>query len=141
MREKQFDPDRPAIDRVVELSEETTDGQQNETETHAEDFENHSDSESCVASECGAAGDQMFQEWPVRAELTSLFPDFPGVPETALMVHKVSGLIHVMNEDGFLMCGRQPSLNFHGYNQMRDRALVEGCSQCKRVFAAHADKT
>eukprot|EP00435_Cladocopium_sp_Y103_P056375 s153_g19.t1 len=141
MRDKQFNPDLPAIDRVVQLSDETVDEHTAEMSNHADEPEIVSDSESSVASECGQAGDEMFQERPMREGLTSLFPDFPGVPESDLMVHKVSGLVHVFNEDGFLSCGRQPSLNFKAYNQMRDRTLVEGCSQCKRVFATRAAQT
>ena len=52
------------------------------------------------------------------------------------MVHKVSGLVHAMNEDGFLMCGRLPSLNFKAYDQVTSgRSLLEGCSQCRKAFS------
>ena len=143
MREKLFDPDLPAIERVVQLSEEPTEEPPVEVSNPFVDIETVSDSESSVASECGEAGDEPFVERPVanHAELTSLFPDFPGVPEASLIVHKVSGLIHVLNEDNFLLCGRKPSLNFKEYSHMRDRALVEGCSHCKRIFGANAAQT
>ena len=96
-----------------------------------------SDSESSVASECCEAGDELAKPARDSAELTSLFPDFPGVPETALVVHKMSGLVHVLNEDGFLSCGRKASANFVEYSLVvRDRPLCEGCSQCKRTFLA-----
>ena len=50
-------------------------------------------------------------------------------------MHRVSGLVHVMNEDGFLLCGRAPSVNFKLYSEtIRNRSMYEGCSQCKRSF-------
>eukprot|EP00435_Cladocopium_sp_Y103_P007309 s357_g2.t1 len=140
MRDQQFDPDLPAIDRVVQLSEGNAEEPIQEMSSELIEHNDVSDSESSVASECGEAGEEPFLERPEGTELTSLFPDFPGVPEAALMVHKVSNLIHVMNEDGFLACGRMPSLNFKGYSQMRDRSLAEGCAQCRRAFAAHGSK-
>ena len=137
IREQSFDPDLPAIDRVVQLSEEPLEEGHSEVAEQSNEHEIVSDSESSVASECGTAGVQMFCDERGGAELTSLFPDFAGVPESSLMVHRVSGLIHVINEDGYLLCGRQPSLNFKEYGQMLgDRSLCEGCSQCKKAFLA-----
>ena len=138
IREQSFDPDLPAIDRVVQLSEGPLEEGHSEVAEQSNEHEIVSDSESSVASECGTAGVQMFCDERGGAELTSLFPDFAGVPESSLMVHRVSGLIHVINEDGYLLCGRQPSLNFKEYGQMLgDRSLCEGCSQCKKAFLAH----
>ena len=66
---------------------------------------------------------------------TSLFPDFPGVPEAELMVHEVSKLVGAMNEDGFPVCGRMLSVNFIPYSQMiRDHDLCERCRQCRHSF-------
>ena len=39
-------------------------------------------------------------------------PDFPGVPTDGLRVHCSSGLVHVVNEDDYLLCGRPMSRNF-----------------------------
>ena len=137
MRDGSFDPDLPAINRVVQLSDVPVESMLSEVADQSSDVALVSDSESSVASECGAAGDQMFDDGRDGADLTSLFPDFPGVPESSLLVHRVSGLVHAVNEDGFLLCGRQPSLNFKEYSSMvGDRQLCEGCSQCKRAFAA-----
>ena len=137
IRSGEFNPDMSALERVVLLSDSV--GETNMAETlqpHVEQVDN-SDSESSVASETGEAGEECFA--PVASssqELTSLFPDFPGVPESSLMVHKTSGLVHAMNEDGFLMCGRLPSINFKMYSTLVvDRNLCEGCSQCKRAFS------
>eukprot|EP00435_Cladocopium_sp_Y103_P053429 s1638_g17.t1 len=136
MREKQFDPDASTIDRVVQLSDDPAPDHANDQPVETVEETHPSDSESSVASECGEAGDEMFAGYADGLALTSLFPDFPGVPESSLVVHKVSGLVHVLNEDGFLACGRQSSLNFKVYSQFRDRSLAEGCTQCKRAFLA-----
>ena len=136
IRDGSFDPDMSSIDRLVQLSEKAVD----ENTTHADGkpdaVDCPSDSESSVASDCGLAGEEPFRSGrEVHEGLTSLFPDFPGVPESSLIVHKMSGLVHAMNEDGFLLCGRKPSLNFQGYDQVTiDRSLCEGCSQCKKAF-------
>ena len=137
MRDGSFDPDLPAIQRVVQLSEEPHPSHGTEVVADSDVQPVESDSDSSVASECGDLGIEMPPDVRESAELTSLFPDFPGVPESSLMVHRVSGLIHAMNEDGFLMCGRRPSLHFKVYSQVTsDRSLCEGCSQCKKAFAA-----
>ena len=142
MRDGSFDPDLPAINRVVQLSDVPVESMLSDVADQSSDVAVVSDSESSVASECGAAGDQMFDDGRDGADLTSLFPDFPGVPESSLLVHRVSGLVHAINEDGFLLCGRQPSLNFKEYSSMvGDRQLCEGCSQCKRAFAAGREAT
>ena len=64
----------------------------------------------------------------------SLFPAFPGVPETDLMVHNVSGLVHVVNEDDFMLCGRPTSSNFKPYARVLERDHLAGCRQCLRSF-------
>ena len=136
MRDGSFDPDLAAIDRVVQLSEAVPNDHSTDVHQPADNLEVLSDSESSVAS----IGDELDEDGPrpfsfQSAEVTSLFPDFPGVAESALLVHKVSGLVHVVNEDSFLLCGRKPSLNFTMYaNTMSDRAVYEGCAHCKRVF-------
>ena len=137
IRSGMFDPDLSALQRVVQLSDQT--GDDATGDNCQPDVENldASDSESSVASETGEAGEPSFAERAFDGqELTSLFPDFPGVPESSLMVHKLSGLVHAMNEDGFLLCGRLPSVNFKLYSSsFADRDLYEGCRQCRKAFA------
>lgn len=136
MRDNLFNPDRPAIERIVQLSETAEPEKQVEKPPHEQNWIECSDSESSVASECGEVEDVGSRQGVGDSgELVSLFPDFPGVPEDSLMVHRVSGLVHAANEDGFLMCGRMPSMNFKMYSQtVGDRNLYEGCSQCKKAF-------
>eukprot|EP00435_Cladocopium_sp_Y103_P035582 s3081_g9.t1 len=141
IRDHSFDPDMSRIDRVVQFSEQPP--AEKPGDTTAEAPELVSDSKSSVASECGEAGEEPYRFAGLEdQELTSLFPDFPGVPETSLMVHKTSHLVHAMNEDGFLMCGRMPSINFTGYSTlMEGRDLCEGCAQCRRAFAGRRAET
>ena len=136
MRDGSFDPDLPAIDRVVQHSECLHAEPSVEIQNDGFEMCHASDSESSVASECNAAEDETPRQSPrEQSGVTSLFPCFPGVCESSLLVHRVSGLVHVMNEDGFLLCGRAPSVNFKLYSEtIRNRSMYEGCSQCKRSF-------
>ena len=68
-----------------------------------------SDSESSVASDVELALD-LVGEGPDKDILGS--SDFPGVPPSDMLVHSTSGLVHVMNEDSYLLCGRAASRNF-----------------------------
>ena len=135
MRDGSFDPDLAAIDRVVQLSDNAPD-QSVDPPANVAELAVASDSESSVASECG----DVEQDPPCHGhfegpERISLFPDFPGVAEDALLVHRVSGLVHVLNEDNVLLCGRMPSLNFKEYAcSVSDREVYEGCAQCKKAF-------
>eukprot|EP00435_Cladocopium_sp_Y103_P010287 s5853_g2.t1 len=141
MCEGSFDPDLPAIDRVVQISEVELPVQSSVPQKDHSEFEVGSDSESSVASECGDVGDEVVREQlDTRVELTSLFPDFPGVPEDALLVHRVSGIVHVVSEDDFLACGRQVSIHFRPYsNMVRDR-IAEAMSATLDSEAAFTDR-
>ena len=136
MRDGSFDPDLAAIDRVVQLSDGAPTDQPVDPPSNLAEVAVPSDSESSVASECG----EVEQDPPCQGqfegpERISLFPDFPGVAEDALLVHRVSGLVHVLNEDNVLLCGRMPSLNFKEYAcSISDRGVYEGCAQCKKAF-------
>ena len=136
MRDGTYNPDMPAVERVVQLSDPSNDEQHAPAADDLFQGGADSDSESSVASECGAAGEECYGSgFADDAVAISLFPDFPGVPESELLVHKVSKLVHALNEDGFLVCGRAPSLNFKPYSQMvSERELCEGCAQCKKAF-------
>jgi len=138
MRNGEFDPDLPAIDRVVQLSDSSDLQHANQDDSNQLDSGYDSGSESSVASDCGQAGEEVFRSGAASSSNpTSLFPDFPGVPESQLLVHRVSNLVHTMNEDGFLLCGRRPSVNFKSFGLMlADRKLCEGCTQCKRAFTS-----
>ena len=60
--------------------------------------------------------------------------DFPGVPSCDLLVHSTSGLVHVVNEDSFLLCGRLASRNFKPLSEVSFAGHVESCQHCLRIF-------
>ena len=61
-------------------------------------------------------------------------PDFPGVPTDGLRVHCSSGLVHVVNEDDYLLCGRPMSRNFVLLSDVSVPSHVDSCQHCLRIF-------
>ena len=61
-------------------------------------------------------------------------PDFPGVPTDGLRVHCSSGLVHVVNEDDYLLCGRPMSRNFVLLSDVSVPGHVDSCQHCLRIF-------
>ena len=61
-------------------------------------------------------------------------PDFPGVPTDGLRVHCSSGLVHVVNEDDYLLCGRPMSRNFALLSDVSVPDHVDSCQHCLRIF-------
>jgi len=131
IRSGEFCPDQSAIDRVVQLAD-ATDEQQLGVGEQADEI-GASDSESSAASDDSGAELVRHGDF-VEERCVSLFPSFPGVPETGLLVHSQSGLVHVVNEDDVLLCGRPTSANFKQYALIKDREHLESCRQCLRSF-------
>ena len=132
IRNKEYDPDQAAIDRVVQMANGPDETQQ-EVNAQEPEPETLSDSDSSLAS----IGDLDFGEGfegEMDERLVSLFPAFPGVPESALMVHNISGLVHIVNEDDILSCGRPTSAHFGRYGNVPDRENLAACRQCLRAF-------
>ena len=137
IRSGDFQPDQPAIDRVVQLAEgidECAAGAQQVGEDEAAG----SDSDSSLAS-LESLPDCETEECGRSEQCISLFPTFPGVPETSLLVHKVSGLVHIVGEDDFLSCGRPTSRNFRSYALVSDRDHLDACRHCLRSFRNRED--
>ena len=135
IRSGDFAPDIPAIDRVVQLADHS-EATSNEADKAEEVQDIDSDSDSSVAS-LESVGPVDDDKACSSRPCWSLFPDFPGVPESALMVHKVSGLIHVVSEDDTLLGGRPTSVHFKGYENVVDREHLASCRQCLRTFQCH----
>ena len=93
----------------------------------------NSDSDSSIAS-VESGGGNLPERVELEERCVSLFPAFPGVPETDLMVHNVSGLVHVVNEDDIMLCGRPTSSNFKAYTRVVERSHLARCCQCLRCF-------
>lgn len=58
MRSGEYDPDLPAIVRVVQLSDASLPQQSSQDDDKPSDVFHESDSESSVASECGLVGEE-----------------------------------------------------------------------------------
>ena len=132
IRSGEFCPDQSAIERVVQLADAAGDVQPPGDGEGADDPA-HSDSDSSAASVETEAGD-MRNEVQLEEPCVSLFPDFPGVLEADLFVHNLSGLVHVVNEDDTMLCGRPTSVNFRQYAKVADRDHLASCRQCLRAF-------
>ena len=132
IRSGEFNPDQAAIDRVVQMADGPDDSQL-EVNAQEPEPETLSDSDSSLASVGDFNLDENF-EGGMDDRVVSLFPAFPGVPETALMVHNISGLVHIVNEDDILSCGRPTSAHFGQYRKVPDRENLAACRQCLRAF-------
>ena len=139
IRSREFQPDLPAIDRVEgEISEAP-----NATSAFAETSEPVSGSMASQGniliedSDSSEGSDTEMNCLTLQKRAISTLsgdPAFPGVPVSAFKIHCRSGLRHVMNEDSFLLCGRQMSSNFKGMDEVSSSSHIENCSQCLKIF-------
>lgn len=132
IRTGEYNPDLPAVARVVQLADVAGDELQPGASEGAEEL-NLSDSDSSVASYEHGFEEQR-DEQQAETSCISLFPSFPGVPESDLYVHNLSGLVHVVNEDDVMLCGRPTSANFRPYTKVSERGHLASCRQCLRSF-------
>ena len=142
IRSGEFKPDLRAIERVLQFatSAEAT------PETGATDAAVMPDQQASVVteellvesdSESSSASDVeltlgLSNNGPDGDILGST--DFPGVTPCDLLVHSTSGLVHVVNEDDFLLCGRLASRNFKPLSEISFAGHIESCQHCLRIF-------
>ena len=131
IRTGSFDPDLPAVARIEKCSVEA-----NVVEQTQPDFQQPEptapESDSSVPSEFGIDDLEVAEE---TDSSPTGFEHFPGIPGDAMMVHRVSGVVHVIHEDDFGACGRRMSMNFVGLNQyLGDLKRLDPCAQCLRAF-------
>ena len=143
IRSGEFTPDLSAIERVLQFASASEVGP-GVVATEAELELNKlpvgggseplevSASESSVASDVELSMDQA-GEGPDKDILGST--DFPGVPVDDMLVHITSGLVHVVNEDSFLLCGRAASRNFRPLGGVSFAGHLESCQHCLRIFS------
>ena len=143
IRSREFQPDLPAIDRVLQYVEGEISEAPNATSAFAETSEPVSGSmasqgsiliEDSDSSEGSDTELNCLTLQKQTASTVSEGPAFPGVPVSAFKIHCRSGLRHVMNEDSFLLCGRQMSSNFKGMDEVSSSSHIENCSQCLKIF-------
>ena len=130
IRAGMYNPDLPALDRVLRIASCAGPAHPVLQQPDPGQAVANSDSESSVASDAGNGS-------PEDARLPGIdaFPDFPQTPIEAMVVHNLSGLVHVVNEDDHFICGRRLTGNFKCLKDCPvDIGLLEGCSQCKRVY-------
>ena len=132
IRSGEFDPDQTALDRVVQMADDVDEAPL-EGVQHEQAEDQVSDSESSVGSLDHLPGAEQMADKP-DDRLVSLLPEFPGVPEASLLVHRISNLVHVVNEDDILSCGRPTSIHFKPYDQVSQREHLAACRQCLRSF-------
>ena len=143
IRSGEFKPDLRAIDRVLQFAESselvpelvTTGAEGRQAAGKSDVIEGPfeiSDSESSVASDVELEMDQI-GEGPDKDILGS--SDFPGVPSSDMLVHSTSGLVHVVNEDGYLLCGRAASRNYKQLTDVSFAGHLESCQHCLRIFS------
>ena len=143
IRSGEFKPDLRAIERVLQFASAAESGPEpvateielepsKDNEDFVEEPLNVSDSESSVASDVELSLD-LVGEGPDGDILGST--DFPGVPPSDMMVHSTSGLVHVLNEDSYLLCGRAASCNFKSLTEISFAGHLESCQHCLRIFS------
>ena len=133
IRSREFEPDLPAIDRVLQYIE----GDAGETSSFANTFGETSEpmGDPAAAQEDALVVDSDTSDGSdIETHCLTLpgldeRPDFPGVPASAFKVHCKSGLRHVLNEDSFLLCGCQMSSNFRNIDEVSSVHHIESCSQ------------
>ena len=142
IRAGDFNPDLSAVGRVVQRAVMTSgDGDLASSEVVATGPVNpgaddpqvisDSDSDSSEASDVEQALDLVEDTGDGCIET---MPDFPGVPTDGLRVHCSSGLVHVVNEDDYLLCGRPMSRNFVLLSDVSVPSHVDSCQHCLRIF-------
>ena len=143
IRSGEFKPDLRAIERVIQFASAAELGPEHvatgadveQGKSNGETVEEPldvSDSESSVASDVELALD-LVGEGPDKDILGS--SDFPGVPPSDMLVHSTSGLVHVVNEDSYLLCGRAASRNFKPLTDVSFAGHLESCQHCLRIFS------
>ena len=142
IRTGDFNPDLSAVERVVQRASMTSGegdlvpsdgGAVGQSTPSADDPHviSDSDSDSSEASDVEQALDMVGDTDECCIET---LPDFPGVPTDGLRVHCSSGLVHVVNEDDYLLCGRSMSRNFVLLSDVSVPDHVDSCQHCLRIF-------
>lgn len=137
IRDGSFVPDLSAVERVVQFANNSANQLSQPVFEQPEQTQDDSGSESSVASILEFVEES--KEWQTEtSNCVSLFPDFAGAQESALLVHRTSGVVHVANEDDYFTCGRKITANYVAYSTARSlRDHLDGCVQCRRAFQSH----
>lgn len=120
-----FSPDLPRVERIAQAVELADGGQSSNDGSTSEDESEYDNSPSTKLP--GALRDADERH-----------PDIPYVPATYIMVHRLSGVMHVSASELTFACGRRISSAFVSWNsnsfEMVDTNI---CAQCKAKAAMH----
>ena len=120
-----FNPDLPRIDRIAKAVE------------MAENKGNSSSSDSSSSEEIAANSPSTRLVNPHDVAATQ-HPDLPQVPSSAIMVHRLSGVLHVSASDGVFACGRRITSSFVEWSSNRFETVdTDVCLQCKAKAPLH----
>ena len=134
IREFEFDPDLNAL-QAADLGIEV------QQPVQGQDLSERPDGPECVDSESSVASEHDF---PIddHADFTQDGPsnDLSDFPCMHLVVHRVSKVMHVINEDDTFACGRNSSRNYQALSELEvpassfEPAMPEGCDHHRQTL-------
>ena len=123
--EGRFNPDLPRVDRIAKAVELAADGSSSGESSSTDDGEDGEHSPSTKLP--GFASD-----------VNERHPDIPYVPATFVMVHKLSGVMHVSSSESTFACGRKITSSFINWNSGSFESVDTNiCAQCRAKAALH----
>ena len=120
-----FNPDLPRIERIAKAVE------------MAEEKGGSSSSDSSSSDEIAANSPSTKLANPNFITLDR-HPDLPNVPSSFVMVHRLSGVLHISAADGVFACGRRITSSFVEWSSDRFETVdTDVCTQCKAKAPLH----
>ncbi len=120
-----FSPDLPRIERIAKAVE------------MAEDKGDSSSADSSSSDEI-TANSPSTKLGTTQTLAMDRHPDLPNIPSSFVMVHRLSGVLHVSASDGVFACGRKISSSFVEWSSDRFETVdTDVCTQCKAKAPLH----
>ena len=134
IRRGEFDPDCSALERIINAADVDASGHaMTGLQVGTDDNEVPlCDSDSSVASE---------HDFPIDDDMhvgdVSMGNPLQAIPNSSLVVHKISKVMHVINEDDTFACGRNSSRNYRCLTDLQLPATAfEPCQQCVKTLSS-----
>lgn len=119
-----FNPDLPRIERIAQAVERAAEGGSSDSSSSSESGDNEDPSPSTRL----AIND---------VDTDDRHPDIPYVPATYLMVHKLSGVMHVSASELAFACGRRITSSYTAWSSNNFETVDTNiCAQCKAKAAS-----
>ena len=120
-----FDPDLPRIDRIAKAVEDMGGREEAETSSSSDNDEMEAHSPSTKLTTLPRADDTRH-------------PDVPYVPTEFLMVHRLSGVMHVSATDSSFACGRKINSSYVNWSSNSfENVDTDICTQCRTKASLH----